>query len=396
MFKEAQELNSNTNPNDDLDLRNVTFVMLGNPDRNEGGLRARLPAGVYVPFLGLSFGASTNPVTPTDDPNAPRVILITKQYDGVADVPKYMLLDPLADINWALGLFYEHNYQNVDLDLDDDGDVDQTDVTMAEADNTNYVVTKNGNVTDVLIKNQPGELPITQPLRALGVPESLILALDPFLRFMIEAGYERQPDSGEYPAEPVHIGLIPRPGKLFSDFRSIAAAFDPLNSASITLTSVGVGNTLMTSKQADPAPPGAPAPLASNAKKGQPVLPFVAPQRTPPRWTPRVTTKLAPPSPPAEEEFVPPADDPIIIEDANSSGGPQPNVVRGPIGGSPAPPRLKKIATAINGVMTGIQNALTPKPAGTSNPAPASKPPPEPEPERPSDPNPPADPGTAP
>ena len=116
-----------------LDLRDVTFVMLGNPDRNDGGLRARLPAGVYVPFLGLSFGASTNPVTPTDDPNAPRVILITKQYDGVADVPKYMLLDPLADINWALGLFYEHNYQDVDLDLDDDGDVDETDVTMAEA-----------------------------------------------------------------------------------------------------------------------------------------------------------------------------------------------------------------------------------------------------------------------
>ena len=87
-----------------FDLSDVTFVMLGNGARNDGGLWARLPAGVYVPFLGLSFGASTNPThADSNDPNAPNVILITKQYDGAADVPKYVLMNPVAALNasWA-------------------------------------------------------------------------------------------------------------------------------------------------------------------------------------------------------------------------------------------------------------------------------------------------------
>ena len=115
----------NYNPNY-VDLSNVTFVMLGNGARNDGGLWARLPAGVYVPFLGLDFGASTNPVTPPDpnDPNAPKILLVTKQYDGAADWPKYVLINPSPAANAAMGFMYVHNgyYQDVDIDLNADLD----------------------------------------------------------------------------------------------------------------------------------------------------------------------------------------------------------------------------------------------------------------------------------
>ena len=44
--------------------------------------------------------------------------MITKQYDGSGDVPKYMLLNPLAALNSAMGFYYVHQlgyYKDVTL-----------------------------------------------------------------------------------------------------------------------------------------------------------------------------------------------------------------------------------------------------------------------------------------
>lgn len=372
VIKKAQELNNDNNPTNDLDLSDVTFVMLGNGARNDGGLWARLPAGVYVPFLGLSFGASTNPIQPTDDPNAPNVILVSKMYDGASDVPKYVLTNPVAALNSIMGFLYVHNgyYADVDIDLNNDGKVDDADVALAEADDAHYIVTKNGNVIDILIKNQPGDLPITQPLKGLGVPESFIKAIDPFLRAMIDAAYER-PTDGMYPAEPVHIGLFPHPGKLFSDFHAIAAGAEETGEALGELaTESAVGNALSKqgtalAKRGTVASAAAPAPPASPKPQS--------------RWTPSLHHFVPPmtpqaPQPLAEKKFVAAAveesaplvveEEPRVVQKGNTSGGTQTNV-RGPIGGSPSLSGPKKIVTAINGVVTGIQNALTPKPASS-------------------------------
>ena len=56
--------------------------------------------------------------TRQQDPNAPQVILITKQYDGAGDWPKYVLVNPLAAANAAMGFIYVHNgyYQDVTFD----------------------------------------------------------------------------------------------------------------------------------------------------------------------------------------------------------------------------------------------------------------------------------------
>ncbi len=202
--------------------------MLGNGARNDGGLWSRLPAGVYVPFLGLDFGASTNPTAPSNDPNAPQVLLITKEYDGAGDWPKYALINPLAAVNAAMGFLTVHNGYYADVaisDLDTDGDGRLSDAEIDAADTDKYIITKNGNITDVVVRNQTGDLPLTQPLKDMGVPEEFIKAIDPILRAMINAGYER-PTDGVYPAEPVHFKIFPKPDKLFQDFLAIEAGED--------------------------------------------------------------------------------------------------------------------------------------------------------------------------
>lgn len=402
VIKRAQELNSDTDPTNDLDLSDVTFVMLGNGARNDGGLWARLPAGVYVPFLGLRFGASTNPTAPApdpNDPNAPNIILITKQYDGAGDVPRYMLINPLADLNAIMGFFYVHNgyYADVDMDLNGDGKVDQADVAIAEADNDHYIVTKNGNVTDILIKNQVGDLPITQPLKDLGVPEELIKAIDPFLRAMIDAGYDRVPDGGTYPSEPVHIGLFPKPHKMFQDFLAIGAGAHETGEQLADLadpnplplaTDPGVGNSLLAAKMVDPAPAAA-APPAPPKPPVKPQWPTFKPQQ----WVPQVTQWQAPPPPPPpaeevsppieEEQPLAPAGGEELLIDANkatnksaASGG---STTYKPGQG------LKQIAGAVKNVYDATLGRLIPKPATTQAPAstapdPAAGPEPGPDP----------------
>ena len=77
--------------------------MLGG-DRNlpNGGILARFP-GLYIPILDLSF----NGPEPTDTPFD--TVVITRQYDGVADFPLYPL-NLVADLNAVLGFFYVHPY----------------------------------------------------------------------------------------------------------------------------------------------------------------------------------------------------------------------------------------------------------------------------------------------
>jgi hypothetical protein len=62
------------------------------------------------------------------------------------------------------------------------------------------------------------------PLLQLGVPPALVSAVDPFLRSVIETGYNR-PDpnvAGSYPSEPVPFQLVPPPQLWLHDVVSVA------------------------------------------------------------------------------------------------------------------------------------------------------------------------------
>lgn len=196
------------------------FVLIANPRRNDGGLLARLPEGTYLPLVGASFGEGTTNPYPEDI----LVIQVTKQYDGVADSPKYVG-NVVADANAALGYYYLHRdyYRNVELDYNGDRTVNQADFDAMEADGYATVTTSaGGGVTDVLVSTPAGQLPLTRPLLDAGVPPETVAALDPLLRAIIETGYDRPAPGEPYPSEPVHFQLIPPPSQAAADLRAVA------------------------------------------------------------------------------------------------------------------------------------------------------------------------------
>jgi hypothetical protein len=103
-------------------------------------------------------------------------IIITNQYDGFADFPDKW--NPLAVINSFVGLYYRHGQTAfVDLSGVPDKNVTTT-INSLGATTTTYLVPATF-------------LPITQPLRDLGVPASLVDSLDQLLRPKIDSGYTR-------------------------------------------------------------------------------------------------------------------------------------------------------------------------------------------------------------
>jgi hypothetical protein len=188
-----------------FDTDGIEFVLAANPRRNDGGILTRLPKGVYLPVFGVTFGDGTTP-------ESTKVLQVTKQYDGVADSPAYVF-NVVSNVNAAMGFYYLHPgyYQDVNPDPQD----------------PNAIVTTSadGNVTDVLIPAPVGQLPLTMPLLQLGVPPTLVAAMDPFLRSVIETGYNRpDPDvEGSYPSEPVPFQLVPPPQRWLPDTLSVTA-----------------------------------------------------------------------------------------------------------------------------------------------------------------------------
>ena len=80
----------------------IDFVLGGDPNVPNGGISARFP-GLYIPILDLSF----NGPEPTDTQFD--TVVITRQYDGVADFPLYPL-NVISLLNAVLGFLYVHTY----------------------------------------------------------------------------------------------------------------------------------------------------------------------------------------------------------------------------------------------------------------------------------------------
>lgn len=315
----------------------ITFVLTGNGTRNNGGFWAGLPPGVYVPVLGISFGDATIP-------GNTKIIQVSKQYDGVSDSPKYMF-NLVAGANAILGQYYQHNdyYRDVELDYDGNGKVEQADFDLMEKEGYAEVTYSKETmkdaegkdvpvVTDVLILNKKGQLPLLQPLRDMGVPAALVDSLEPFFRAIIETGYDR-PTDDVYPSKPVMFHILPGPHQWADDAHAIG---EGLHDTSEQLAGA------VTS----PQPATGTGQLANKTFS----IPFTQ-QTAVPTYTPQ--PPAASPQGVTSQTSVVPADGTTSTPTTPTGGA--------PVGGAPNLPGLKAINKVVTGVAKSITQALTPK-----------------------------------
>lgn len=172
----------------------LTFVRVADPAQASTGMLN------FAPDLALSkllhFSMRTAP-----SESQYNTITITNEYDGFADFPDKW--GPLAVLNSFAGLFHRHG-QTAWVDV---ASVPEKNITTTMnslgATTTNYLVPATF-------------LPITQPLREVGVPSPVVDELDRFLRPMIDAAYTRNdpppsngPSSGAELLEVAPLGVKP-------------------------------------------------------------------------------------------------------------------------------------------------------------------------------------------
>jgi len=163
----------------------VSFVMLANPNRPNGGLHARF-TGAFIEKLGWTF----TPAAPTD--TSFTTIDVARQYDFFADFPNYPL-NIFADANAVVALFYgAHDYSRVSLNPADPG-YDPNTVVQQWGDTTYYFI-------------PTAQLPLLRPLRDIGADPLLMDAIEPAMRVLVEAGYDRSTPFGQ----PTQAQMIPR------------------------------------------------------------------------------------------------------------------------------------------------------------------------------------------
>jgi len=128
----------------------VSFVLIGNPNRPNGGILQRFE-GLTVPVAGITFDGATP--TNTDF----ETVDITRQYDGWSDFPNNPL-NPFATANAVAGIHYLHgDYQSVGL-----GDA----LYQGAYGDTDYY----------MIPSQ--RLPLLMPLTEAGVPSPVVTIID--------------------------------------------------------------------------------------------------------------------------------------------------------------------------------------------------------------------------
>ncbi len=169
-------------PNPD---REITYVLLANPNRPNGGFLERF-AGITIPILDVTATGAT----PAEGGTTYDIAL---QYDGWSDFPHYPG-DLLATLNAIAGTIFLHGFANqqAQVNLDDLVDPTKTDI-VTDGQTTYYTVP-----TD--------RLPILIPLQSF-IPSPILTALDAPLRVLIEGGYDRSVSPGTpLPVSLIHIG----------------------------------------------------------------------------------------------------------------------------------------------------------------------------------------------
>lgn len=147
----------------------LRFVYIGDPGGPGGGVANWVPEGIRVPGIGLS-----RPAPPVETPY--ETVYVTREYDGIADFPD-LPLNLLATANAVMGVIYLHPHYDVDLTGVPEDNITET--TNGEK----------GRTTSYLVPTE--ELPLTKPLRQLGIDSRIVDEVDEHLRPVIDAGYKR-------------------------------------------------------------------------------------------------------------------------------------------------------------------------------------------------------------
>ncbi|MGH3971389.1 MAG: PE-PPE domain-containing protein, partial [Mycobacterium sp.] len=181
----------------------VTFLLLGSLNRPDGGLFERFP-GLDIPGTG---GFPFNGAEPTDA-GIP-TIDISNQYDFFADFPQFPT-NQLADWNAIFGIIYAHAAYSDGPLANLFPPVWPTSEPLTGPFTDQYVLGSTeivkqvtGDTTFYFIPTT--ELPLLDPLRSLGVPESVLNIFQPALQVVVEAGYDRSVPFGD----PTPAQLIP-------------------------------------------------------------------------------------------------------------------------------------------------------------------------------------------
>ncbi len=325
----------------------ITFVLLGNGSRPNGGAMERFN-GVYIPGLDFSFIGAT----PTTTAGAPAGQITTydiaRQYDGFADFPTNPL-NLLADANALMGVALVHpGYGTVDMS--------QAQFQATYGDTAYY-----------LIPTYP--LPLLMPLASSPIVGPIAAdMLDPVLRVLVEAGYNRTINPGV--PTPANFLYFPNPGTLGN---SLLAA------SSLGLT-LGLQD-IMGTRQPGTPPPG----LMGQNAYGIGGPPVTLPNQTPP-VLPLAQTMATTSSVQSSATVSTAAANPVQVAATPSTTTQTPtpsttnlslptkppllNSLRGPIGGSPSMPGVKNVASTVKGVvtnsLTAIAGALGAHPAGAA------------------------------
>jgi hypothetical protein len=178
-------------------LDNIDAFLIVNPSDGNGGYPARFTEDDTPPLTSVHGGSPTQP-------GGMHITSITKQYDMISDAPAFLfcLTCGLAWTNAFMGFFLVHPGV-FDIDL---------------ADPRNSVRTSpDGTLTKVTVYTP--QLPITQILRVIGIPDLFVDALDRVLRPLIEAAYDRT-----NPSMTVSLSLVQTPDKWPGAIQSIVTS----------------------------------------------------------------------------------------------------------------------------------------------------------------------------
>lgn len=181
----------------------VTFFLLGSGNRPNGGFLERFEGLVIPGMPGFDFNGAepTNGGIDTFD--------VSAQYDANSDFPQFPI-NLVADLNALLGFIYTHGGYGGGPLPDPVGLVWPPSEPMTGPYVDEYVLGATdivrqvtGDTTFYFIPT--AQLPLLSPLRTLGVPESWLEIVQPALRVIVEAGYDRTVPFGE----PTPAQLIP-------------------------------------------------------------------------------------------------------------------------------------------------------------------------------------------
>jgi len=225
----------------------VSFVLMGNPYRPNGGFLSR------IPLLARVLTSSTRMTsTPTDTPFP--TVDIARQYDVWSDFPTYPL-NLLADINSLFGGI-NHWYLPESVNPLLKGLVPTVSIDPASPDYLpTTTVASYGDTTYYFVPSK--NLPMFYPLRWIGLGP-VVDVFEPLVRVFVELGYDRSLPAGQV----VRARLLPGLNNLTVDN---ARTFVSDIRAAVAQGGQALADLFCPPKAPDPAPTAVPltAPVAT-------------------------------------------------------------------------------------------------------------------------------------